>query len=96
MVNGKNLFVSVFILIACESHDESHESKQKRYEREQWEKPCSDEAVLLATTSGSPNSFRCSNQRHRMRVQVATASSNEEAAALIFCECVREIHDASD
>lgn len=65
------------------------ENPQVAYEREQWTSPCKDEAVLLATTSGSPSREACLNRDHRMQVQVATRPSNEEAAALVFCRCVR-------
>lgn len=54
-----------------------------------WNEPCHDEARLLATTSGSPDDFECPNKLHRMRVQVASKATNEEAAALVFCECQR-------
>ena len=67
------------------------EQQQKRWEQEQWYGPCHDESSLLATTAGSPNSFKCPNKDHRMRVQVATHPSNEEAAALVFCECARPV-----
>jgi hypothetical protein len=78
----------LFILTACENPipTESNNSRQS-----QWIEPCHDSAVLLATTSGSPNAFECPNQLHRMRVQVVTSPSKEEAAALVFCECN---HDA--
>ena len=68
---------------------ESQESVNKRYARELYEGPCHDESSLLATTSGSPNSVTCPNRLHRMHVQVATHPSNEEAAALVFCQCER-------
>lgn len=69
-------------LIACD--------QEEAYRKREWEGPCKDESTLLATTAGSPNRFECSNKLHRMHVQVATTSSNEEAAALVFCECVRD------
>lgn len=56
--------------------------------------PCQDESSLLATTTGSPSHLRCPNRMHRMRVQVATSSSREEAAALVFCECTRDAEGA--
>lgn len=49
--------------------------------------PCHDESRLLGTTAGSPSHYKCPNDNHRMRVQIATHPSNEEAAALVFCEC---------
>lgn len=57
--------------------------------REWRESPCQDESQLLATTSGSPSKMKCPNRFHRMRVEVATHPSNEEAAALVFCRCFR-------
>ena len=54
-----------------------------------WTEACHDEARLLATTAGSPDKFECPNKLHRMRVQVASKATNEEAAALVFCECQR-------
>lgn len=54
-----------------------------------WNEPCADKASLLATTAGSPSYMTCPNKLHRMRVQVATTSSNEEIGALVFCECER-------
>lgn len=51
---------------------------------------CADQASLLATTAGSPNFMTCPHPKHRMHVQVASVASNEEAAALVFCECERD------
>lgn len=61
----------------------------QKHQRGVWEGPCHDESWLLATTSGSPSSAKCPNKNHRMRVQVASMASQEEAAALVFCECQR-------
>jgi hypothetical protein len=44
---------------------------------------------MVATTAGSPNGFQCWNKHHVMRVEVATKSTSEEAAAIVFCECKR-------
>lgn len=55
-----------------------------------WEGPCHDVSWLLATTAGSPSEAACPNKLHRMHVEVATHPSNEEAAAIVFCECVHE------
>lgn len=62
---------------------------QKELWQAAWTAPCQDESVLLATTAGSPSSFKCSNRGHRMRVEIASAPANEEFGALVFCECVR-------
>jgi hypothetical protein len=67
------------------------ESEEKRYARwrlRRWEEPCHDVSILVATTAGSPSDFECPNRRHRMRVQITTTKTNEEVAALVFCECV--------
>jgi hypothetical protein len=75
----------VLLLIGCDSPRE-----QVRKERAvEWVEPCRDKTVLLATTAGSPNQFECGNREHVMRVQVASTPSNEEAAAVVFCECQR-------
>lgn len=50
---------------------------------------CYDSSQLLATTAGSPSYMTCRHVDHRMRVQVVTVPSNEEAAAVVFCECQR-------
>jgi len=81
------LLLTALTLAGCSC--ESVEESQKRQEREAWNGPCKDEATLLATTSGSPNSEQCVNRLHVMQVQVATHPSNEEAAALVFCKCDR-------
>jgi hypothetical protein len=65
------------------------EPGNRRRAEEAREGPCSDVSWLLATTAGSPSQAICPNRLHRMRVQVATHPSNEEAAALVFCECRR-------
>lgn len=80
-------FLIFFILTACESPNLAEPVKNRQI---QWDEPCHDQAILLATTTGSPDSFECSNRLHRMRVQVATNPSKEEAAALVFCECDRD------
>jgi hypothetical protein len=59
-------------------------------EKAQWDGPCADEAVLLATTADSPSKFRCWNKHHRMRVDDVTKSTTEHPAALIFCECMHD------
>jgi len=73
---------------------ETQEQARGRLRLEAWSEPCHDESALLATTAGSPSSFECPNRLHKMRVQVATAPTNEEAAALVFCECQRLPADA--
>jgi hypothetical protein len=82
-----SMLILIMWLTACKY--ESQEQADARRAHEAWIGPCSDNSVLLATTSGSPSQFTCPNREHRMRVQVATNSSNEEAAALVFCECRR-------
>jgi hypothetical protein len=81
----------VLLVAGCDLIEPNREeNERKRHDLEAWVAPCSDYAVLLATTAGSPNDHVCTNKDHRMRVQVATTKSNEEAAALVFCECVRD------
>lgn len=75
------------ILTACDSPEVQSPSRRRQID---WAEPCHDEAFLLATTAGSPERAECSNRLHRMHVQVATHPSNEEAAALVFCECERD------
>jgi len=82
------LTVLLLAFTACENEG-GFESISHARERE-WNEPCHDQSSLLATTAGSPNQFVCPNKNHRMEVQVATHPSNEEAAALVFCRCVRE------
>jgi hypothetical protein len=77
------LFAS--LVTGCLDDIESAEARRAR----EWSEPCHDASRLIATTAGSMSDFECSNKRHRMRVQVATHPSNEEAAALVFCECDR-------
>lgn len=81
------LAAALFIVAACESPNLADPDGSRQA---QWAEPCRDKAMLLATTSGSPDRFECSNRLHRMHVQVATHPSNEEAAALVFCECDRD------
>ncbi len=81
----KRAIVFLMALGACDPNKEYREERQRA-----WEGPCADVSSLLATTSGSPNEFKCPNRLHHMRVQVATSPSNEEAAALVFCECERD------
>lgn len=90
----KRELVAVTIFVFCYGCD--HDAEQRKIdarnrERERLERegPCFDESTLLATTTGSPSSYKCPNRKHRMHVQVATHPSNEEAAALVFCECER-------
>lgn len=82
---GLNCAASALLAIGCE--DPNGEVAVARRAAQKWNAPCADESVLLATTSGSPSTHKCSNKLHRMHVQVATHPSNEEAAALVFCEC---------
>jgi len=81
-------FLILLILTACESSNQVDPAVKLR--QTEWAEPCHDEAMLLATTTGSPDRFECSNRFHRMHVQVATHPSKEEAAALVFCECDRD------
>lgn len=73
------------LIVTCESPT----ARLDREKREAWVAPCQDTSVLLATTAGSPNQYTCPNQNHRMRVQVSTEPTNEEAAALVICECTK-------
>jgi len=82
-------YLKAAIFLVCATGCEKSEPAWKVYEREEWSGPCKDTSVLLATTSGSPSFQTCPNRLHRMHVQVATHSSNEEAAALVFCQCIR-------
>jgi hypothetical protein len=86
-MNKSNILVVAAIAFA-HVNCEHIETPQEREQRE-WEAPCHDEAVLAATTAGSPNGFKCGNKHHRMHVQVATTPSREEVGAIIFCECER-------
>jgi hypothetical protein len=80
----------VFLFIGCKSEKEV---PAPIVVVKEW--PCRDEAMLLATTAGSPDKFSCWHRLHRMRVQVATTASHEEAAALVFCQCDHpEVADA--
>lgn len=49
---------------------------------------CIDSATLVATTTGSPNEYSCTNKHHKMRVEAST-KAGEEIGALVFCECVK-------
>lgn len=79
--------LSALLLAGCETPNEA----QDRYRREEWVEPCRDKAMLLATTAGSPSGAECPNRLHRMSAEVATHSSNEEAAALVWCRCVERL-----
>lgn len=70
-------------------HIETGDERVARERAGRWTEPCHDQSSLLATTAGSPDNFECPNKLHRMRVQVASKATNEEAAALVFCECQR-------
>lgn len=101
-VNCVCLFIACVWCIACddplgeERNKARFAAEREVTEQKAWNGLCHDESVLLATTAGSPDSFRCSNKNHRMRVQVASVASNEEAAALVFCECVRNEESIRD
>ena len=82
-------WIALAVLIsACDT--ETDAQLAARWDREEWNGRCRDEATLVATTSGSPSSTRCPNRLHRMRVQVASSPSNEEFGAVVFCECTRD------
>jgi len=50
------------------------------------EEPCTEQAFLLSTSSGSPSSAACPNRLHRLRAgEVRT--SDDEAAVLVTCTC---------
>lgn len=76
--------------VAMPNAERKDAERWQREAEETWSGKCHDESWLLATTAGSPDRATCPHRLHRMRVQVATHPSNEEAAALVFCECVRE------
>lgn len=71
--------------IACETEEQAALRKM----REEWEAPCLDKTVLVATTAGSPNFATCTNKFHRMLVETASEPSKEEFAAVVFCRCER-------
>lgn len=73
--------ITTLVVLACNTPN---------LRKTEWFEPCHDEARLLATTAGSPGRFECPNQKHKMQVQIATGSSNEEFGALVFCKCVSE------
>jgi len=80
------LFFSVSLLSAC-----NYEANEReRIRKLEWERPCADDASLLATTAGSPNSLTCTNKYHRMRFEVQHARSGEEIGVLVVCECERK------
>jgi hypothetical protein len=84
------MVLAPLLLLGCsELTGEADRLRAERTMREAWEGPCADTSWLLATTAGSPDHATCPNKHQRMRVQVATHPSNEEAAALVFCECDR-------
>lgn len=92
-------YLALFLLAGCYhgscDFDRSLEIEDKR--QMAWRSnDCQDESVLVATTAGSPNGFTCPNHLHRMQVQVATHPSNEEAAALVFCQCQRDLDGGSE
>ena len=74
-------------VIACDDFDGS-KARQRAYD-EAWNGPCHETSVLLATTVGSPAEHTCPNKRHKMRVTLASAPSNEEFGAIVFCECLK-------
>jgi hypothetical protein len=88
LVNALKDLLLLTILTGC-----NYEAKQEEARRQELDRiyngPCRDEASLLATTAGSPNSLTCPNRQHRMRVEIKTSPSNEEIGALVFCECQR-------
>jgi hypothetical protein len=90
-------FAVLLLVVGCA---ESEKNRHRQYEREIWEGPCHDESRLLATTAGSPDAMRCSNNLHVMQVHVTSLATKEEAAALVFCKCQRdsgpsEMHEAN-
>lgn len=83
--------VFLLLLVGCEdAQGRSPERAAVDRQRERdWNEVCHDEATLVATTSGSPNSHECPNRMHKMRVTVAT-KAGEEIGAVVFCECERD------
>jgi hypothetical protein len=89
---GLALFVN-----ACEKYETQaryeQERRTKEYAEEElktWIGECHDQSWLLATTFGSPDSAKCPNRKHKMKVQLASAPSHEEFGAVVFCECERD------
>lgn len=82
------LIVGSFASVSCDNGPSPAAREQLRKDKE-WNEPCASESVLVATTTGSPNSFKCTNKHHVMRVQVTTTKTNEEVGAIIFCECAK-------
>ena len=81
-----------FVLHSCELHQEAMQAKydkeREEYVKNEWEGNCHDEAMLLATTVGSPDEFKCPNKLHHMRFEVQPkAKSGEEIGVLVVCEC---------
>jgi hypothetical protein len=81
--------VSACNMPSQEQEQERERRRQQELRDREWNEPCHDISSLLATTTGSPDYLECPNKRHHMRVTVATKATNEEAAALVFCECER-------
>jgi hypothetical protein len=77
--------LALLVTCACKSTDEQWQQRRQRA----WLEPCRDSATLLATTTGSPSKRECPNRMHRLRIEVASGASNEEYAAVVFCECQR-------
>lgn len=68
---------------------------QEDNEREQHEGSCHEEVTLLATMSGSPNTYRCPNIRHTMKVKPQMVSGTE-IGALVICECWSDALERGD
>lgn len=85
----KLLLIGLFSLAACDLGDDAQRDIAAA-KRLAYEGPCSDTSWLLATTTGSPSTATCPNKAQHMRVQIASAPSNEEFGAVVFCECQRD------
>lgn len=88
----KILLLAALFSSACDPEGQQQRFDDKRAEekRQIWEGPCADETKLLATTTGSPDTFKCWNRAHRIEVQTATLAG-EEIATAVTCRCVRAV-----
>lgn len=87
------LAVLLLAVTACDDHghaDIDDSRRQAAAALAEWNGPCADTAVLVATIAGYTSEHTCANKRHHMHVQVASDPSREEFGAVVFCECERE------
>ena len=83
------VLIASWIMAACDDPQIDADIRQKQQAELEWSGPCHDTAVLMATTTGSPDSTTCPNKLHHMRIEIASRPSNEEFGAVAFCECER-------